>query len=209
MNLKNLILINLMLIWIIPTANTLEWTKVYKKKDKILYRRMHPDYMKFEYKLEQKIKLSAKKFFNAVMDFSHYQKILPNILESRVVKKENNTLFVYLLLDFTILKNREYILEINNFENQNNKTYLINWTANNEIPINTNKKNVRLSLVKGQWNIKGIDENNCLITYSLINDWKLNFPAKMISTFEQKTILKNPEQMLAWARKKHISVVDL
>lgn len=138
---------------------------------------------------------------NTLLDFGNYKKIFPGTEKFDVLEKQGNSFLIHCILNFFPLKNREYVICLKYFEQENNPSMLIEWNSvDNALARKflNNKKYKLIKSVNGRWKIFKTSENKIMISLEYYNDWEIEADNDLMILLEKKSTITSMKNLLRY-----------
>ncbi|HOV14946.1 MAG TPA: hypothetical protein PK771_11720 [Spirochaetota bacterium] len=172
--------------------DTVNWTHNKKSSNMELY--INRDDCINAYKVERTLSnQKADKVVQNILDFKNYPNIFPRTKNFQLIKKiDDNNYFIYALIDFFPMKNRDYyiILNYKKFEDDEKTTHIISWSPPSEeyksYYENKTKENERVNFINGRWKIIEYNNGDLYISGEIYNNWNINVSKSVLESFEKQ-----------------------
>jgi hypothetical protein len=172
------------------------WELVFDKDNIQVHRRLKPASDLVEILTIATIYSSPEKVFSVITDYASYPEFMPHIVESRVVRHENNSQEIFQRVRisefFRFLFKDRYHVVINHltYPEPDGNHYRVEWTINaaatKELEI---EGAIATSLNTGYWDIQGINDNQeTRIHYYLHTDPGGLIPKNFVNSGTTKSI---------------------
>lgn len=141
---------------------------------------------------------------NCLMDFDIYLQLYPKTLTFEpVARTEDETLLIYVVVNFFPMKNRAYMIKLKSYKES--ERYIIEWNPpqpgefENRIPIVPDILNVEK--IQGRWIIEKRDEEKVFISIEMNNDWKIDLSRAIIFPVEREEAIKTVKSLTNYLGK--------
>ncbi len=175
-----------------PEAALGDWKLVSTSDSVALYRRPRPGPGHYESKAVGEIAASTKVVFAVIDDTDSYPKFMPYTAESRVVKREGDSVLTYQRISAPLVSDRDYTLRnrITSKKGDGGTSYHVQWKAENESGPAERPGIVRVKLCEGGWLLEPAGPNATRATYTVYTDSGGVIPAFIKNTGSQIGIRK-------------------
>jgi Polyketide cyclase / dehydrase and lipid transport len=175
-----------------PVAASGDWKLVSTSDNVTLYRRPRSGGGHYESKAIGEIAASTKLVFAVIDDTDSYPKFMPYTAESRVVKREGDSVLTYQRISAPLVSDRDYTLRnrITSSNGEGGTSYRIRWEAENESGPAERPGIVRVKLCEGGWLLEPLGPNATRATYTVYTDSGGVIPAFIKNTGSQIGIRK-------------------
>lgn len=148
------------------------WAQASKNKELVIFTKDNEAAGVREIRAHTFVDAPPAAVFKAVGDFNNYADYMPYVKESKILKKDGNTLSVYSRLDPPLVSQRDYIIEVKLSPGNaaNGGVYKSEWKGTPEAQPERNKV-VRVRLNTGAWTLEPADGGKrTRLTYSLLTN---------------------------------------
>lgn len=144
-----------------------EWNLVTTTQGVKVWNREKPGTSVKEVKISGVIEAPAWRVLKVVTDFDHYEEFMPSTKESRVLRKDGNTVHFYSRVSPPLISDRDYTLElVSSVVPGKDGHFITKFTQANDQGPAERKGVVRVTIVSGYWLMESLDNGkNTLLTY--------------------------------------------
>ena len=121
---------------------------------------------------------SVSEIIPIVGNFNIYSSVFSRIITSKIIDPKQN--IVYLKIDMPIFNDRDYIVQYNSFNDNDDVVYQWYSIKNNGVPEYDNI--VRLKRASGEWRLTPINDNTTRVSYTWNGELLGNFPSFYLTT---------------------------
>ena len=153
-----------------PKATPGEWKFISDKEGVTIYRR--PRTLSNESKAIGEIAASTE-IVNAVLeDVDSYSSFMPYTIESRVLKREGDSLIAYQRISAPMVSDRDYTIRVRTTlkKIEGGTAYSSHWVTDNSAGPPEKRGVVRVSLCEGSWLLEPTGPNSTHATYQIYSD---------------------------------------
>jgi Polyketide cyclase / dehydrase and lipid transport len=168
------------------------WTLVKQVNGVAIYSRPHPGSTLKEFKAIGEIDASTNTVHNVIDDVDAYASFMPYTAESRVLRRNPNSILTYQRVSPKIVSDRDYTLRIDqkSWPVANGLAYLSEWRPANEHGPKEKPGVFRVKLCDGSWLLEPAGANKTRATYSVFTDSGIAAPPFLANTISQTGISK-------------------
>jgi ribosome-associated toxin RatA of RatAB toxin-antitoxin module len=155
-----------------PEATLGEWKFVSTSDNVALYHRARPGPGHYESKAIGEIAAPIAVVRAVVEDVDSYSRFMPYTVESRVLKREGDSLLTYQIISAPLVSDRDYTLRIRTTSRkvEGGTSYRSRWETENEAGPAERPGIVRVKLCEGGWLLEPLGPNATRATYSVYTD---------------------------------------
>ncbi len=155
-----------------PEPTPGEWKLISNRENVELYRRTRPGSGHYESKAIGDIAASTTIVQAVIDDVDSYSSFMPYTVESRILKREDNSVVGYQRISTPLLKDRDYTLRVRKTAKkvEGGITYLNQWATENALGPPEKPGIVRVKLCEGSWLFEPIGPNLTRATYTVYTD---------------------------------------
>jgi ribosome-associated toxin RatA of RatAB toxin-antitoxin module len=175
-----------------PEATPGEWKVVSTSDNVALYRRPRPGPGHYESKAIGEIAAPIAVVRAVVDDVDSYSRFMPYTVESRVLKREGDSVLTYQRISAPLVSDRDYTLRIRTTSRkvEGGTSYRSRWETENEAGPAERPGIVRVKLCEGGWLLEPLGPNATRATYTVHTDSGGVIPAFIKNTGSQIGIRK-------------------
>lgn len=166
------------------------WKIAAKTKDVTIYSRPHPDSHLKEFSAVGPIDATTRAVHAVIDDFENYPRFMPFTVESRVVKRDGDSVIGYQRLSPKICADRDYTLRVwkTSWPAKDGPVFRSQWTSANEFGPPEKKGVVRVKVCNGTWLLEPESAIRTRATYSVFTDTGGLIPAFLANYASQSGI---------------------
>lgn len=155
-----------------PEATPGAWKLVSTSENVALYRRPRPGAGHYETKAIGEIAASSAVVHAVIDDVDSYPKFMPYTVESRLLKREGDSLLGYQRLSTPLISDRDYTLRVRTTSKsvEGGTSYLSRWETENALGPAEKPGVVRVKLCEGGWLLEPVGPNTTRATYTIYTD---------------------------------------
>jgi ribosome-associated toxin RatA of RatAB toxin-antitoxin module len=155
-----------------PEASPGEWKFVSTSDNVALYRRTRPGPGHYESKAIGEIAAPIAVVRAVVEDVDSYSRFMPYTVESRVLKREGDSILTYQRISAPLVSDRDYTLRIRTTARkvEGGTSYRSRWETENESGPPERPGIVRVKLCEGGWLLEPLGPNATRATYTVYTD---------------------------------------
>ena len=156
-----------------------EWKLISNSDGVALYRRSRPGPGHYESKAIGEIAASTTLVQAVIDDVDAYPQFMPYTVESRILKREGESVVGYQRLSNPLIKDRDYTLRVRTTSKtvEGGTSYSSRWATENELGPPERPGIVRVKLCEGGWLLEPVGPNSTRATYSIYTDSGGTIPA--------------------------------
>lgn len=149
-----------------------EWKLISSSDGVTLYRRSRPGPGHYESKAIGDIGASTTLVQAVIDDVDAYPHFMPYTVESRILKREADSVVGYQRLSTPFIKDRDYTLRVKTTSKtvEGGTAYSSRWSTENELGPPERPGIVRVNLCEGGWLLEPVGPNSTRATYSIYTD---------------------------------------
>ena len=166
------------------------WKIAAKMKDVTIYSRPHPASHLKEFSAVGPIDATTRAVHAVIDDFENYPRFMPFIVESRVVKREGDSVIGYQRFSPKICADRDYTLRVwkTSWPASDGPVFRSQWTSANEFGPPEKRGVVRVKVCNGTWLLEPDSAIRTRATYSVFTDTGGLIPAFLANYASQSGI---------------------
>ena len=155
-----------------PEPTPSEWKLISNKEDVTLYRRTRPGSGHYESKATGEIAASSDIVRAVLDDVESYSQFMPYTVESRVIKREPDSLVGYQRISTPMIRDRDYTLRIRTTTKtgKDGTIYTSRWQTENALGPEQRPGIIRVNLCEGSWTLEPTGPNSTRATYMVYTD---------------------------------------
>jgi len=155
-----------------PEATPGEWKLISTSDGVALYRRLRPGSGHYESKAIGEIAAVTTTVQAVIDDVDSYPRFMPYTVESRILKREGDSVIEYQRISTPLIKDRDYILRVRTTSKtvEGGTSYFSRWETENELGPAERPGIVRVKLCEGGWLLEPAGPNLTRATYSIHTD---------------------------------------
>ncbi len=96
---------------------------------------------------------APRSVFQVVTDYTHLTEYMPYLKENRVLKNQNHHYVIYQYLDFPLVDDRDYVIDVEHIINEKDNVYGTRWQSNYNQGIKELDGVIRLKVNRGSWEL--------------------------------------------------------
>jgi ribosome-associated toxin RatA of RatAB toxin-antitoxin module len=160
------------LVWGEPEPTPAEWKLVSIRENVTLYRRARSGPGHYESKAIGEIAAPTEIVQAVIDDVDSYTSFMPYTVESRILKREGDSVIGYQRISTPLTKDRDYTLRIRKTTKkvEGGTSYLNQWTTENALGPPERPGIVRVKLCEGSWLLEPIGADRTRATYTVYTD---------------------------------------
>ena len=162
-----------------PEGTPGKWKLVSTSDGVALYRRSRPGRGHYESKAIGEIVASTAIVHAVIDDVDAYSQFMPYTVESRILKREGDSVVGYQRISTPLVKDRDYTLRVRTTSKtvDGGTSYLSRWETDNASGPPERPGIVRIKLCEGGWLLEPVAPNLTRATYSIYTDSGGTIPA--------------------------------
>ena len=174
-----------------PTAAD-GWQLVKESGGIILYSHLHEGSRLREFKAVGEIEAATRAVFSVIEDLAAYPSFMPFTKETRVIRRERDSIVTYQRLSPKICADRDYTLRIHkkSWLVGNVLAYFNRWEPANEHGPAEKPGVFRVKICEGSWLLEPSANDKTRATYSIYTDSGLTVPAFVANGLSEMAIKK-------------------
>jgi len=155
-----------------PQPTLGEWKLISSHENVTLYRRTRPGPGHYESKAIGEVAASTDIVQAVIDDVDSYPNFMPYTVESRILKREGDSVIGYQRVSAPLTKDRDYTLRVRKTikKVEGGTRYLNQWTAENALGPPERPGIIRVNLCEGSWLLDPIGPNLTRATYTVYTD---------------------------------------
>jgi Polyketide cyclase / dehydrase and lipid transport len=156
-----------------------QWSQESSANGVIIYSRLPSGSPFKEFKGVGVVAAPARIVYAVLSDNEAYPTFMPYIAESRVLKREKDTVLAYQRLTFPLISDRDYTVrsQRSNWLSPGGPVYRMRWEAANDLGPAARPGILRVNLCKGEWLLEQQGMASTLATYTIFTDNGGSLPA--------------------------------
>lgn len=155
-----------------PEAAPGEWKLILNSENVALYRRTRPGPGHYESKAIGEIAASSDLVRAVLDDVASYTEFMPYTAESRIIKREGDSIIGYQRISAPLTKDRDYTLRVRTTSKavDGGTRYVTRWQTENALGPEPRPGVIRVNLCEGGWILEPIGPNSTRATYTIYTD---------------------------------------
>ena len=155
-----------------PEPTPGEWKFISTRENIILYRRTRPGPEHYESKAVGEIAAPTEIVQAVIDDVDSYPTFMPYTVESRILKRDNDSVVGYQRISTPLTKERDYTLRVRKTikKVEGGTSYLNQWATENALGPPERPGIIRVKLCEGSWLLEPIGPNLTRATYRVYTD---------------------------------------
>ncbi len=155
-----------------PESTPGEWKLISNSENVALYRRTRPGAGHYETKAIGEIAASTDLVRAVLDDVDSYSQFMPYTIESRIIKRDGDSIVGYQRISTPMVRDRDYTLRVRTTSKTgpNGTSYFTRWQTENGLGPEERPGIIRVHLCEGSWTLEPIGPNSTRATYMVYTD---------------------------------------